>query len=336
MKALILGGTGMLGYPTALELLKRGYRVEATARQPVSMGAPFDNHVKLHPLDIFTASAAELNSLMLGVDALVYALGPDDRETPVAPASAFFQQHLVDQTERVISAARRSGVRRAVVMGSYFCTFHREHPEWQLAQHHPYVRARVQQAELAIAAGEGWGDHLQTDVMFLEIPYVFGVTPGRTPFWKTVLFERLRKMPIIMYPKGGTVMMTSQQIAQAVAGAIQHGQHGQSYPVGDRNMDWHEMIGIIQDTLGERKPVLTAPMFLSQRAMRAEQQELERQGLESGMDPMHLMQDVMYRHLYINPRPSQELLGIQPGGVEQALRETVEASYPERIAQRTR
>lgn len=101
-------------------------------------------------------------------------------------------------------------------------------------------------------------------------------------------------------------------------------------------MDWHEMIGIIQDTLGERKPVLTAPMFLSQRAMRAEQQELERQGLESGMDPMHLMQDVMYRHLYINPRPSQELLGIQPGGVEQALRETVEASYPERIAQRTR
>lgn len=334
MKVLILGGTGMLGYPAALEFLKRGYQVEATARRYASMSPEFDSQVKLHLVDLSAAFEAELNTLMLGVDYLVYALGPDDRETPLAPADGFFKRELVDRTERVFQAARRAGVKRAVLLGSYFCTFNRLHPEWKLEEHHPYVRARVQQARKAVASGEGWGDHLHMDVMTLEIPYVFGSTPGRVPFWKAVFFERLRRMPLVMYPRGGTVTTTTRQMGEAIVGAAERGEHGANYPIGDLNMSWNEMIRIVLDTLGDRRAVHHAPMFLAQRAMQSELKALSAEGKESGMNPLHLMQDIMYRELYLDCWNTQDLLGYAPGGVPEALRDTVRASYPEIVLKR--
>lgn len=327
MKVLILGGTGMLGAAAATELLRRGHQVEAVARTPAPSGATFER-VKVHALDVFTASEAELTTLLLGVDGLVYALGPDDREAIPAPALAYFQEHLVDQTERIMLAARRAGVKRAALLGSYFCTFDRLHPEWQLAAHHPYVRARVQQAGIAVQAGQGWGEHLHMDVMVLELPYVFGVTPGRLPFWKAVLFDRLRRLPVVLYPRGGTAAVTTTQVAAAVAGALERGQHGAHYPVGDLNLTWNELIGTVLGTLGERRPVVNVPMFLAQQAMRAEQRALTRAGLQGGLSPLHLMPDIMYRHLYLDGQPSQQQLGYAPGGVLDALRDTVRAAYP--------
>lgn len=135
---MILGGTGMLVYATALELLRAGHQVSATARHTPHFGQPFEA-VKLHLLDVAQASPAELQGLFAGVDAVIYALGPDDRESPPAPAQPFFRKHLAEQTRRIALAARAAGVKKFVVYGSYFNTFDRQHPEWQLQAHHPYI-----------------------------------------------------------------------------------------------------------------------------------------------------------------------------------------------------
>lgn len=263
---------------------------------------------------------------MHGVDVVVHAFGQDDRVSPPAPASKFFKEQLGGVTERVVQAARQAQVKRVVVLGSYFVAMHRLHPEWQLAEHHPYIAARLDQEERAFAAGEAASEHPRTDVMVLELPYIFGVTPGRTPFWKDVLFERLRPMKVVMYPKGGSVVMTTKQVGEATLGAALHGQHRGSYATGDVNMPWNELVATIRSELGQSTRVINVPPFLTSLPMKQEAAKNRKEGLESGLNMTYLATDIMHREFYFDCEKDRAVLGHQPGGVHEAIRETVRAS----------
>ena len=101
--------------------------------------------VKVHLCDIASLTDDELILLFQGYDALVFAAGVDDRVTPKRPAYPFFVKHNVESVKRVFSLAREAGVKRGVVLGSYFAYFDRLWPEMKLSQHHPYIRSRVEQ-----------------------------------------------------------------------------------------------------------------------------------------------------------------------------------------------
>lgn len=310
----------MLGHPTVQELLRQGHHVTAVTRQPQQ--AETSARFRPERLDVSRATDAQLRHLLTGTDAVVYALGPDDRSAVEGPALAYFRQHLVAQTAKVLQAAQAAGVRRAVIFGSYFSTFERQHPEWQLAAHHPYIQARKEQAREAIAAGQ--------DTMFvciLEIPYVFGVTPGREPFWKEVLFDRVLGQKRVFYPKGGTAVVTSEQVAQSAVYLVQHGQHGEHYPIADVNMDWNTLIATIQTAAGEQPHVTNAPQLAAQLAMYVQYKQDQRAGKEMGLHPLHLMPDIMYRHLYLDTENSQATLGFSSGGVDEAIRATVKDCF---------
>lgn len=330
MRALVLGATGMLGYACCLEFVRHGHEVEGVSRSGKPLGAEFNEHVVVHAHDMSSVSDIELTSLMLGTDVLVYALGPDDREVPAAPALDYYREHLVARTARILQVARQAGVRRAVVLGSYFSYFDRQHPEWKLAEHHPYIQARQEQAQAAIAAGEPEeeGEH-RLDVMILEIPYVFGATPGQTPFWKDVLFDRLRAMKRVLYPAGGSAMVTTKQVGEAVVGLALRGEHGGRYPVADVNMSWNELIAIVRSEMGLSTGVTNVPAFLTALPLRRRHKELREKGLEAGLDYSRLPHDIMHRKLYVNTEESRRQLAFTSGGVPQAIRETVWASYPE-------
>ncbi|WP_135230396.1 NAD-dependent epimerase/dehydratase family protein [Deinococcus fonticola] len=329
MKVLILGGTGMLGYPIALEFLKQGHEVVAAARSAAKLGPAFDDHVKLHLLPLDTASMNELAALMSGVDVVVQAFGADDRVVPAAPALPFFQEQLGGVTERVVLAARQAGVRRVVVLGSYFVTMHRLHPDWQLAQHHPYIAARLEQEGRAFAAGEAENGLPRTDVMVLELPYIFGVTPGRTPFWKEVLFDRLKAMSFVMYPRGGSAVLTTRQVGEATLGAALRGNHRKAYAVADVNLTWNELVGLIRAELGQSTHVLNVPAFLTNLPLKQEAAKQQKEGQEGGLNLNFLARDIMHREFFVDAEKDRAILGHQPGGVPEAIRETVRASYPE-------
>lgn len=323
MNVMILGGTGMLGYAAAMEFLAHGHQVEATARRARSFGTAFDTGVKLRLVDISEQTPEQLVALFQGQDAVVYALGPDDREAPPAPAAAFFDKYLVEQTERVAQAARQAGVKKLVVLGSYFCTVVRQHPDWPLAEHHPYIAARLRQERQAIAAGQAG----VMDVCMLEIPYVFGPTPGQVTFFKELLFERIRKMPVVMYPKGGSLMTTTEQVARATLGAVLHGEHGGRYPVGEVNMDWNEMLRHILTGLGQRKTIVNVPMFLSQMNVNGELKKQSNEGREAGLAIRYLMPDVLYRQFYVDTTESRQKLDYGHTDVPAALTEMVRDAY---------
>ena len=53
---------------------------------------------------------------------MVYAVGPDDRVVPKAPAYQFFYDRLVTACGRAFSAAKKAGIKKAVLLSSYlFC-----------------------------------------------------------------------------------------------------------------------------------------------------------------------------------------------------------------------
>jgi len=101
--------------------------------------------------DLFKADKRELINLFSGYDAMVYALEPDDRVKPKAPAYDFFHDKLVESCGRIVAAAREAGVKKTVVLNSYFAYFDRTRPEMNLSKHNTYIKCRVEQEERALA-----------------------------------------------------------------------------------------------------------------------------------------------------------------------------------------
>jgi nucleoside-diphosphate-sugar epimerase len=276
--------------------------------------------------DVFTLSGEELEQRFAGYDALVYAVGPDDRVVPKAPAYEFFHERLVVACEKTVVSARKAGVKRCVILNSYFAFFDRQWPQKQLAEHHPYIKCRVEQAQRAIAAG---GDTMA--VMILELPYIFGAMPKRTPIWKDVFLEKYAKGHVIFFPKGGTSMIAVQHVGEAVIGALENGEHGKRYPIGDENHTYNEMLEMMMDALGRRATVINIPRFLAVLAGGFIERGWRKKGLQSGLDPTYLMRDILTDYLYFDASESAEALGFDRGGLKEAITDTMKACYPERF-----
>ncbi|MGI6213239.1 MAG: NAD(P)H-binding protein [Christensenellales bacterium] len=337
-KVFIVGGTGFLGYYSALEFLKKGIAVSSASIPDVKLGDWFPKQIDIvsDNLNVFSASAEELTEVFAGHDAIVYAVGPDDRYTPPAPAFEFFFDKLVTQCVKVVKAARAAGVKRAVILNSYFAYFDRQ-PQYngQLSNNHAYIKSRVRQAEETIKAGkEG-----VMDVMILELPYIFGSMPGRMPLWKEVFLDRFDTMPAVFFPKGGTVMVHVRGVAHAVVGATLNGKHGERYPIGLYNMKYKDMIRIMYDAIDNKKKIINSPTWIAYLAGLFLKMKDKREGKEGGLDYAKLMTDIQSRDLFYSQevidKTKEDLgydeLGFEDFDVKEGIQSTMQACYPEKF-----
>ena len=236
-KLLILGGTGFLGYYTALLALKKGYEVGSISLNDINLEGWYPKEIKTQFTDLFETSEDDLVEMMKGYDYMVYSVGPDDRETPQAPAYDYFHRRLVVECAKCFRAAERAGVKKAVCFNSYFAYFARRNPELKLEEKHPYVRCRVEQAKLLLEQRK------TMEVIILEFPYIFGTMPERMPIWKGVFLDRYAYgKKSIFFPKGKTTMTAVEHIAESAIGAIEYGKDGERYPVGDENQSFDFML----------------------------------------------------------------------------------------------
>jgi len=335
----IVGGTGFLGYYSALEFLKKGIAVSSASIPDVKLGDWFPKQINIvtDNLDIFKASEDELVAVFKGHDAMVYAVGPDDRYAPPAPAYDFFHDKLVVQCAKVLRAARKAGVKRAVVMNSYFAYFDRQKEfNGLLSKNHPYIRARVEQAQACIHEGEEG----IFDVMILELPYIFGSMPGRLPLWKEVFLDKFEKMPAVFFPKGGTVMLHVRGVAEAVVAATLNGRHGEKYPVGLSNMMYKEMIRTMYDAIGNNKKIYTIPTAFAYLGGLYFNLLEKKYGKEGGLNYAKLMPDIQARKMFYSDEVIAKMkldLGYRALGFDNSLDvksgiiTTMQACYPEKF-----
>jgi len=316
---IVIGGTGFLGYHAVNELSTKGWVVTALGLPSTSPAALFPASTRVILLDLDETSDADLLQLLLGHAVLVFAAGVDDRITPRKPAYPFFHNANVEGCMRVLRLARLAGIQRAIVLGSYFTHFNRVWPELRLAERHSYIRSRVEQEE-AVTSIPGM------DVVVLELPYVFGGMP--VPFWKSLwmpLVKYTRTTPVVFYMKGGSACITAKTVAQAVVGALERGEAGKCYPIGDENLTWSELLTRLAASDGRQVKVISLPAWLIKIGLYGLWLVHQLLGREAGLDPRYFA-SLQIAQTFLDPRPSQEALGYQTGGLDQAFQETLASS----------
>ena len=326
-KIMVMGGTGFLGYHTVLLALQKGYEVGVIAIDDVDLTGWWPKEVKVTICDVFEAKEEELVKLLKGYDYMIYSIGPDDRDTPPAPAYEFFKLRLVDHCAKCFRAAEKAGVKKSVVYNSYFTHFNKTYPELELAKYHPYIRARVEQAALLNEQKK------KMEVVVLELPYIFGSMPKRIPLWKATFLDRFAyNKKTIFFPKGSTTMTHVKHIAEAGIGAIEYGKDGEYYPIGDENKSYNWMLDTMMiAATGKTRKIINPAGWICALGAKAIVKKEAKQGKQPGLDLVRVMKQIMSADIVISPEVMDKVcneLHMTRGGLKEGIEETMEACYP--------
>lgn len=229
MKVLVVGGTGMIGAHAALYLQGKGHQVTLMARSKPTTPA-------LASLAFIQGNYVEddcSDGRLEGFDWLVFAAGADLRQIPrdgSVTEEDFYERVNVQGIPRFFEAARDAGIKRACYIGTFYP---RVVPE--KAKTSAYVRSR-KLADEAVRA-------LSTDgfaVVCLDAPFVMGHVPGMTIDYLQgmVAYAKGQLGLPIFAPEGGTNHITCTGLSEAVLGALEKGEPGRGYLVGDQNLTW--------------------------------------------------------------------------------------------------
>lgn len=242
MMIMVAGGSGLLGHHVVQQARSRGHKVAVMAR---TRRPGVD-----HAVDLTTVTQASLAELLVGYDAVVFAGGVLDEGSESVEDR--LRSGYVDPAVTLVRAARSAGCTRAVLLGSYYVHFQRTHPEWRLARH-PYVRARLSQANEAreVAGAE-------MSLATIQIPYVFGVAPGRVPEWSNFWVKWLRSPIPMVVPSGGTAVTSVKAVADAAVTALEE-RSDADIPVAEENLSWKDMVLRMAAASGRSRAVREVP-----------------------------------------------------------------------------
>ena len=120
-------------------------------------------------------------------------------------------------------------------------------------------------------------------------------------------------------------MIAVDHVGEAIVGAIERGKGGHSYTIGDENLTWVEFLDRILGILGKKKRIVILPACLVRLGLRAVASHHRLRGRESGLDPVRFAA-IQTRNTFFDPSPAAEELGYGRGNLEQAFKDTVEAS----------
>ncbi|WP_350258542.1 NAD-dependent epimerase/dehydratase family protein [Scrofimicrobium sp. R131] len=314
-KTLVIGGNGLLGHHTVVELLNRGYEVSSLALPPQPGQAGVPEGVEAHWGNLNQMTDRELLDLFAGQDTLFYAIGADERTVPPAPADVFFYRQNVLPTQRVAHLAREAEVKKFVVFGSYTAEFGELWPDLGYRTRNGYPRTRLLQEEVAYLEGAG-----RMDVMVLRLPYIFGLVEGQRPLWQFILDQVATQDHPVVLP-GATSAVTARQVGQAAVGAMEHGTHGGRYPINSYRLTYLELYQLACEALGKDP---AAVQVVPLEAVLPSYEQLDAQMAAAGVEHgVHLPDTARFQAREAVSDPGQSaVLQIEPDDVVGAIRET--------------
>lgn len=242
MKVLIVGGTGLIGGEIALYLTRNGHDVTLMSRKPTTVPALADMPFLQGDYVKEELSAGRLKEF----DWLVFSAAADIRNLPrdgsVTPEE-FYTRANDEAVPRFFAAARHAGITRAIMIG----TFYPQVAPGQIGVC-PYVTSR-HNTDVAVRS-------LGTDrfnVCSLNAPFVLGHIEGLEVPYISALAEYARGnipgLPLFA-PRGGTNHISTRSLAQAALSALEKGESGRAYLVGDENYTWKQYLELWCDAVG--------------------------------------------------------------------------------------
>lgn len=243
-RILVVGGTGLVGAHAATLLAERGDLVTLSSRSavPDELGPML---TALPHLAGDYAAGTFTEADLAPFDSVVFAAGNDIRHVDVGGENdEFWSRTQADGVPAFVELAKRAGVSRVIQVGS---CYHQAVPE--LAAGSPYVQARQAADERARALTEpGFA------VITLNPPPIVGSIPGRVQrrFARMISWLRGERDEPVFAPTGGTNYMSVRSLSQAIAGALDAGEPGHAYLVGDENRRYVSFFQTIADAAGSR------------------------------------------------------------------------------------
>ncbi len=328
-KVFIAGGTGFLGYAAAELFLERGVKVDSIALAGEFDSLSFvDKRMGLVVGNLFEMSDEQLYQLFKdkNYDAIVYALGPDDRVTPKAPAYEFFYERLVNKCYNILNAAKKAGAKKAVILSSYFAHFDKL-LSGKLSKKHAYIRARREQQNKCFGLSDD-----RFKVCALELPYIFGVQEGRKPIWKDSFLSYFDGFKSVYFPSGGaTAIIDRTGVAEAIYACTINGEGKTAYPIATDNISYKEMLKLMLLGLNDNRKVVTIPGALCALGTYSMLKKHKKEGKESGLYYPSLMNGILNKEFTIDAKKSMDALGFEAlnltGGKDarQSIKDTMKA-----------
>ncbi|KAI7302451.1 hypothetical protein KC315_g16141 [Hortaea werneckii] len=198
MQIAVLGPAGFGGSNVCVELLNRGHNLTGISRNPEKIGK--HDRFRPYPLDLLTASIAQLIEAFEGQDAVINAFNP--------PAGPYMYRDFLETTRRLVVAAKAAKVPYFIMIGGtgslylgsevdphatcadsreFWLAYRRGVADSEAATYHMEERLgfaspmakgmRVyRQARLALLAGKANEAELQT-IKEVEDPIAYGPNP---------------------------------------------------------------------------------------------------------------------------------------------------------------
>lgn len=249
MKILVVGGSGLIGGHAALHLQALGHDVTIAARRIPEETTAL---AELPFLAVDYVAADTPIEVLSRFDAVVFAAGNDIRHVPPGTSQDEHWLHAnVEGVPRFLKRVRDAGVRRAVLIGSFY-----PQAAPRLVETSSYVRGRKLSDEASRALTND-----RFSLCSLNAPFVVGSVAGLTVpgFAAHVAYARglMPAIPPFAIP-GGVNFISTRSLSEAVAGAIERGEPGKAYLVGDENLSFADYFGEFFRAAGRREPL---PVF---------------------------------------------------------------------------
>ena len=175
---------------------------------------------------------------------MMFCLGQDFRHVPPgADMEAHWRHANIEGVRKFFAQARAAGMRQVVNIGSFY-------PQAMphLVETDAYVLSRALADEGARALAS---DDFQ--VCSLNAPFVLGCMAGldlpHLERQANYALGRIGGAPAFAIP-GGVNFMSARSLAEATLGALERGESGKAYLVGDENLSFHAYLTAFFQAVG--------------------------------------------------------------------------------------
>ena len=256
MKVLVTGANGFLGANLVRELVQSGILVKAFVRHSANLKGLYDVPCEICRGDI--NSYDDVQKALQDCDSVVHAAST----TSVAPLDfAIFERINVDSTKIIVQAALSQGNKRMVQVSTAaaFGAGSKENPGTEQSRfalrefRSGYVNSKVMAQEHVLKSVTTHGlNAVVINPTFMIGPYDIKPSSGK------IILQGLTR-GIQWCPKGGKNFVHVNDVARAIARALQTQEMGECYLIAGENLTYKEFFSKLNTIAGRNRIQLVLP-----------------------------------------------------------------------------
>ena len=331
MKVFLTGGTGFIGGEAARQLRERGEEVVCLVRSPEKATKLRELGCELTRGDL--ADDAALRQGMAGCYAVVHAAAMYEIGIPAKQRPAMWEANVAG-TERVMKAALEEKVPRVVyvsTVGIFGNTRKQvvdesyENPETDFTSYYEETKLEAHKRVQRMIDEQG------LPAIVVQPGGVYG--PGDTSQVADLLEQFFAgKLPLLPFPELGICMSHVEDIAGGILLALDKGKLGETYVISGPATTMREAIETVARISGRKAPKRALPTGL----MKAMTPLGPLVGKVMGQPPnlREIITSADGVTFWASYEKAQRELGYSPRGMEEGLRQTLEADprFPAPVA----